>query len=99
MKIIQNTNKRALKVASISFLLGSAILTLYLVSKSEPFLIGGIFYVTIALALNTITLIDLIINSIINYQYYQENLITILVFLANIPIALGYILLVINTPS
>ena len=85
-------------VATISFLLGTMILLLYLISGSEAFLIGGLFYVLIAVVLNTITLISISINAIINYHHYKENLITILLFLLNIPIALGYMTIVIKNP-
>lgn len=96
MEITQPINKKALQVAIISLLIGTFILGLYLITKSESFLIGGVFYVFIALVLNVITLIELLTNAIIHYQYYKENLTTILIFLINIPIAVGYVFLVIN---
>lgn len=98
MEIRQEINKKGLTVAIISFLIGTLILLLYLLTTSEALLVGGLFYVLIALALNTITLIGLIINAIINYQYYKENLTTILLFLFNIPIAIGYVFLIMNNP-
>ncbi len=97
MKIKQTLNKKALALAITSFLLGTLILLLFLVSKSEAFLIGGAFFVIIAVVLNAITLIQLFANSIINYQYYRENLITMLLFIVNIPIAIGYLLVAMNT--
>ncbi|MEB3346808.1 hypothetical protein U6A24_15120 [Aquimarina gracilis] len=97
MEIRQNINKKALQVATLSFLIGTFILTIYLISGSESFLIAGVFYAFIALVLNSILFIELIANAIINYQYSKENLITILFFLINIPIALGYFFLVMNT--
>lgn len=96
MEITQPINKKALQVAIISLLIGTFILGLYLITKSESFLIGGVFYVFIALVLNVITLIELLTNAIIHYRYYKENLTTILIFLINIPIAVGYVFLVIN---
>ncbi|MBQ0736067.1 hypothetical protein [Aquimarina celericrescens] len=98
MQITQSTNKKALQVATITFLLGTIILMLYLISESAPFLIAGVFYVFIALVLNTIMLIELLINAIINHRYYKENLITILCFLINIPFAIGYFFLVTHHP-
>ncbi len=98
MKINQPINKKALMVATVSFLLGTSILLLYLIFGSETFLVGGLFYALVALTLNTITLIGLFTNAIINYQHYKENLATILLFLTNIPIAIGYVFLVVNNP-
>ncbi len=96
MEITQNINKKALKVAIVSFLLGSFILAFYLISASESFLIAGVFFAFIALVLNTITFIELITNAIINYQHYRENITTILFFLINIPVAVGYFILATN---
>ncbi|MBQ4822209.1 hypothetical protein [Aquimarina sp. MMG016] len=98
MEIRQTINKKALILATISFLLGTLILLLYLVFGSEAFLVGGLFYVLIALVINGITFIGIIANAIINYQYYKENLTTILLFSINIPVAIGYVFLVMNNP-
>ncbi len=96
MQITQSTNKKALQVATITFLLGTIILTLYLISESASFLIAGVFYVCVALVLNTMVFIELLANTIINYQYYKENLITTLCFLLNVPVAIGYFFLVMH---
>ncbi len=85
-------------VATISFLLGTILLLLFLVSQSSILADIGLFYVLIAFVLNAMVLIGLIINSIINYQYYKENLVTILLFLLNIPVTIGYIAIVVNNP-
>lgn len=98
MEIRQNINRKALAVATISFLLGTLILLLYLITASDAFLVGGLFYVLIALVLNGITLIGLLANAIVHYQYYRENLTTILLFLVNIPIAIGYVMLIMQNP-
>ncbi len=98
MKIFQTINKNALFIATISFLIGTLLLLSFLISQSNTFLSIGLFYLLIAFVFNTITLIGLVINSIINYQYYKENLITISLFLLNIPITIGYIILVDNNP-
>ncbi|MBP2832192.1 hypothetical protein J8281_08320 [Aquimarina sp. U1-2] len=98
MQITQYINKKALQVAVSSFLLGTIILALYLISESPSFLIAGVFYVLITLVLNAIMFIELLIHAIIMHQYYRENLITIFCFLVNIPIALGYFYLVMSSP-
>ncbi len=97
MRIFQPVNKKALMVSTISFLLGTILLLLFMISKSAILADIGLFYVVIAFVLNAMVLIGLIINSIINHQYYRENLATILLFLLNIPITMGYIVIVTNT--
>ncbi len=91
MNTIQPINKNALRIATISFLLGTMLLLLFLIFGSNVLLQIGFCYVLIASVLNGITLIGLLANSIINHQYYKENLTTILLVLLNIPITLGYI--------
>lgn len=98
MKIIQPVNKNALIIATISFLLGTILLLFFLISQSNILLDIGLFYVIIASTLNAIIFIGLITNAIINYQYYKENLTTIILVVLNIPITIGYIIIVINTP-
>lgn len=99
MQIHQSINRKALTIAVTSFILGTIILALYLTTGSEAFLIGGLFYVLVALAINTITLVGIVANAIINFHYYKENLTTILLFLINIPVALGYVTLIIKNPT
>ncbi|RZS91905.1 hypothetical protein [Aquimarina brevivitae] len=98
MKIQLEINKKALTVAASSFILGSTLLLLYLTTGAEAILIGGLLYVLIALAVNAITLIHILVNTITNLQNYKENLRTLLLFLINIPIAIGYIHIIIKNP-
>ncbi len=98
MQIRQSINKKALLLATLSLLLGIFLLLLYLIFESEAFLVGGVFYVLVVFVINAITLIGLCTNAIINYQHYRENITTILLFLINIPIAIGYIMIVMNNP-
>lgn len=98
MKIIQPINKNALIVATISFLLGTLLLLFFLISQSNIVLDIGFFYVIIASVLNAIVFVGIITNAIINHQYYKENLTTIILVVFNIPITIGYIIIVINNP-
>ncbi|MFD2564590.1 hypothetical protein [Aquimarina rubra] len=98
MQVTQSVNRNALMIAMFSFLLGTILLLLHLVTAWEPIIMTGLFYVMIAIVLNGITFIGLLANSIINYHYYKENLTTVLVFLLNIPIAIGYFLIVVHNP-
>ena len=98
MKIVQPVNKKALFIASVSLLLGTIFLLFFLISQSGYVIRAGIVYVLIALVLNSITLIGLLFNLIVNHQHYKENLTTIGLFLLNIPITIGYIYIVFMNP-
>ena len=95
MRIAQPINKNALIVATLSFLLGTILLLLFLITQSNIILDIGLLYVIIAFVLNAITLVGLLVNLILNHQYYKENLFTILLFLLNIPITILYVMLVV----
>lgn len=97
MNIKLATNRNALITATVSFILGTVLLILFLTTKSSILLETGLFYVAIASIVNGITLLILIINAIRNQHYFQENLFTILIFLLNIPITIGYFYIVANT--
>ncbi|MBW1294931.1 hypothetical protein [Aquimarina litoralis] len=98
MQITQSINRNALMIATLSFLLGTIILLMHMIIPWDQILIIGLLYVVIAIVLNGITLIGLLANSIINYHCSKENLTTIGIFLLNIPIAIGYFLIVANNP-
>lgn len=98
MKIIQSINKNALTIAVTSFIIGTILLLAFIIYPSDVLVTIGLFYILIALSLNTITIIELITNSFINYQYNKENLTTILLVTLNIPIAIGYAIIVLNNP-
>jgi len=98
MQIIQSTNRSALMIATFSFLIGTILFLMYLITAWEQVIIIGLFYVLIALVFNTITFIGLLANTLINHHHYRENITTILIFLLNIPIASCYVLIVLNNP-
>ena len=98
MQITQSINRNALMIATCSFLLGTIILLMHIIIPWDQIIVIGLFYVIIAIVLNGITLIGLIANSIINYHNSKENLTTIGIFLLNIPITIGYFLIVANNP-
>jgi len=95
MEITQTKNKTALLIALISFLFGTILLLIFHLHHTLLIVRIGLLYVIIATVLNTIILIDLSISSFVNSQYQKENRITILIFLLNIPITIGYILTII----
>ncbi len=98
MRILQPVNKNALFIATISFLVGTILLISYVMIDWDTLIPIGIFYVLIAFTLNIITLVAVIANSLINYHLYKENVLTVVLFLINIPVAIGYFLIVINLP-
>ncbi len=91
MKIVQPINKIAITIAIVSFLIGTSLLLLYIFFKWSDLLFIGVNYVRIAFLINAIFLVFLIINALFFSKDTKENLITILLFLLNIPITLIYL--------
>ena len=85
-------------VASISFIIGTLLLVLFLFFKQEESLIMlGFYYVIGAFIINTFVLLSLLTRLILNSENRIELLKAIGIILINIPIAIGYFFIVINT--
>lgn len=87
-------NLIATYLAVISFLLGSLILIIHKTKLFGHLYLFGYSYVIIATIINSLMLIILLINTIINYKDFKdfkENLISICIVLVNIPITFFYI--------
>lgn len=84
-------------LALISFALGTLFLLLHLLfPKVIQIIIAGYLYVAVAILTNTCTLLYLLYQFAV-YRFYRETIaIKILILLANIPIALLYLNIVIH---
>lgn len=85
-------------VAGISFILGTLLLVLFLFFRElESIVMYGLYYVIIAFIINTFIIFWLIIKFVIRPEKREESLKSIGLILINIPIAIGYFFIVINT--
>lgn len=85
-------------VAGISFIFGTLILVLFLFFKKEESLIMiGIYYVIGAIIINTFIFLGLLFRLIINSENRLDLLKSIGIISINLPIAIGYFFIVINT--
>ncbi|MFC5046792.1 hypothetical protein ACFSTE_09725 [Aquimarina hainanensis] len=91
MKFNEPINRNALLLAFVSFLIGSCLLLTYIIYPRGFFITTGYTYLIIAFAINSAMLVALLVNTFYKYKNYKENLLTISLFLLNIPICLGYL--------
>ncbi len=84
-------NLIAIYIAITSFLLGTIILIIHKLRLFGYLYDLGLLYVFIATIINTLLLFILLVNSIINHKTHKENLLSICILLANIPITFFYI--------
>ncbi|QBZ98964.1 hypothetical protein [Flavobacterium sangjuense] len=87
-------------LAITSFGIGTLLLLIHLSFQDDiDIMIMGFFYILIAILLNSITLIHLLYNFIINRLEREIIAIRMLILLANIPIALLYLNIVLHTTN
>jgi len=96
MIIEQRINKNAINLAIVSFLIGTVLLISYIVTNHSALALFGFFYVLIMTVLNTIAFIGLLGNCLLKPEYGTENMKSILILLANIPITLIYTYIVLR---
>jgi hypothetical protein len=84
-------NYTAIRIAIISFVLGTICLLLFKTNDDTGFVGIGYFYTLFAAFVNAVVLLLVIFHGIRRYKEYTEHLITIVIILANIPITLLYL--------
>jgi len=85
-------------VAGISFILGTLLLVLFLFFREfESIVMFGLYYVLIAFVINAFIFFWLINRLVARSENWIELLKAIGIILINIPIAIGYFFIVINT--
>ena len=92
-----STGKFSTYLALTSFGIGTLFLVAYLQFPNvEQIVLFGLLYVILAILLNGIALINLIYQLIINRYERETVVIRIIILLANIPIALLYLNIVLQ---
>ena len=86
-----NMLKTGKQCAKFSFIVGTVILLLYLITKSDELIMFGCFYLIVACCINALLLILILFLLVSNPKSYREILITIGIIMLNIPIALFYL--------
>lgn len=84
-------NYTAVRIAIVSFVLGTICLLLFKTSGDSGFVGIGYCYTLFAALVNSILILVVVVNAIRYYKDYPEHLSTVLVVLANIPITFFYL--------
>ncbi|WP_316815310.1 hypothetical protein [Pedobacter nyackensis] len=84
--------------AKYSFLIGTALLITYCITRFDQLITLGLFYVALATIFNSIILLTTLIMIIIYPKHYLQLLKTAIIILLNLPIAFLYFLIVTNLP-
>lgn len=84
-------------VAGISFIIGTLFLVIHLFFKGPSIILFGLYYVCIAFLINSLVFLTLMIKLINHSENRIDLLKAIGAILINIPIAIGYFFIVINS--
>ena len=84
-------------MAALSFAAGSLILGLFLTHPISDIVILGFYYLVLAVSGNTIMAIVLLATAVFYPPYRSASLTTILIMLVNVPVAITYFMIVINS--
>ena len=80
--------------AKYSFFIGSGLFLLFCLTRFDPLLMIGLYYLALALLINSMIFLLLIFMTLLQPRAYRELLITAGVMLVNLPIAYLYFYLV-----
>jgi len=84
-------------IALLSFIIGTTLFTLQLYNDELDLIYMGLIFMSIAIIVNTISLFILIFSVLKSNKQKSELLITIGIVLLNIPIAILYFYILIET--
>ncbi len=82
-------NRIAVRITLYSFSLGTLLFLTKL--AFDAILIVGFIVVLVAIGINIILFILLLLNALVNYSDFEENISTIILVILNIPIAIFYL--------
>jgi len=88
---LQLKNRIAVKLAGITFIVGSIIFLLYVLTSSSVFVILGIGFLLLALIVNSILFLIVTANYFFTPAHFKEVLFTLYTTSLNLPIAVLYI--------
>ncbi|WP_405248187.1 hypothetical protein [Cellulophaga sp. Asnod2-G02] len=82
-------NRIAVRISFYSFIIGTLLFLIKLAFDAT--VVVGFIFVLAAVITNMILFILLLLNALVNYSDFEENISTIILVILNIPIALCYL--------
>ncbi|ACU05213.1 hypothetical protein [Pedobacter heparinus] len=80
--------------AKYSFVTGSGLFLFFFLTRFDPLLIIGTYYLVLALLINSVIFLLLVFTALLQPSAYRELLITAIIMLLNLPAAYLYFYLV-----
>ncbi|MEP3211176.1 MAG: hypothetical protein ABJN95_18460 [Maribacter sp.] len=84
-------NRVAVRIASLSFLIGTVLMLTALMSDNELIITFGIVFLVLYLLQTIIILFILLVNTMAHFRDIHEHVMTLIIVLMNFPIAVLYI--------
>ncbi|QXP57437.1 hypothetical protein H0I25_06520 [Cellulophaga sp. HaHa_2_95] len=82
-------NRIAVSISFYSFIIGTLLFLIKLAFDATVMV--GFIFVLVAVVINMILFILLLLNALVNYRDFEENISTIILVILNIPIAFFYL--------
>jgi hypothetical protein len=89
--------KTALWAFALSFGIGTILLQGYLLTEVLFFIVLGVAYIILGFFMNLIIFLNTVINIFLNKHYRLKLFLCALLLLLNIPIAISYFLILVNS--
>lgn len=84
-------NRVAVRIASLSFLIGTVLMLTALMSTSALIITFGIVFLVLYILQTIIILFILLVNTMAHFRDIHEHVMTLIIVLMNFPIAVLYI--------
>ena len=84
-------NRVAVRIASLSFLIGTVLMLTALMSDNELIITFGIVFLVLYILQTIIILFILLVNTMAHFRDIHEHVMTLIIVLMNFPIAVLYI--------
>ncbi len=84
-------NRMAVHMAGISFLLGTLLMLMALISKSQMIVVLCISFLVLYVLVTFVLLLILLVNTLAHVKDIHEHIMTFIIVLMNYPIAILYI--------
>ncbi|SER87266.1 hypothetical protein [Pedobacter rhizosphaerae] len=92
MKITEKLNliNAGKKSALYSAIGGSVILLIFMLTKANVMIGVGLYYIGVAFIINSILLLGILLELILNLRYWAKYITTIIYLVLNIPLCIGF---------
>ncbi|NHF58139.1 hypothetical protein FK220_002220 [Flavobacteriaceae bacterium TP-CH-4] len=84
-------NRVALRIAQVSFAVGTLFFLIYLFAPVDPVILWGIVFLVLFFGVYAVLVMTLFINLLVHFKDFEEHLVALVLSLLNLSIAFLYL--------